>query len=123
MTEQTFEIGQIFSLEYPPEAAEFCNESGKYFIAEIEAGEDGQRRFQIQEVPAPTDKDLAAMARARRDQLITQTDYLLMPDYPISEENLEAVKAYRTALRDLPEQDGFPRDIEWPEAPTAYKES
>jgi hypothetical protein len=31
-----------------------------------------------------------------------------MLDYPISQENLEEIKAYRQALRDLPQQPGFP---------------
>ena len=44
-----------------------------------------------------------------------------MDDYPISEEDLAAVKAYRTALRDVPQQEGFPREVVWPEAPTVFK--
>lgn len=53
MTEQTFEIGQIFSPEYPPEAAVWCNERGDCYIIELDPV-DGQRRFQIVAVPAPT---------------------------------------------------------------------
>ena len=53
MTEQTFEIGQIFSPEYPPEAAVWCNERGDCYIIELDPV-DGQRRFQIVPVPAPT---------------------------------------------------------------------
>ena len=40
-----------------------------------------------------------------------------MNDYPISEEDLAVVKAYRTALRDVPQQEGFPYDVAWPELP------
>lgn len=46
-----FYIGKIFVGEYPPEAAEWCNGNGAY-IEEIEAA-DGQRRFQVLEVPPP----------------------------------------------------------------------
>lgn len=68
--------------------------------------------------PEPlTPEELSAMARAERDRLITQTDYLLMPDYPISEDDLIATKMYRQALRDVPAQPGFPVDIEWPQKP------
>lgn len=60
------------------------------------------------------DEDRAKAAREKRDELLTETDYLLMPDYPLSDEKREAVKAYRQALRDVPEQSGFPASIEWP---------
>lgn len=68
-----------------------------------------------------TDEDRAKAAREKRDELLTETDYLLMPDYPISEEALAALKTYRQALRDVPEQAGFPSKIEWPEKPEAIK--
>ncbi|MDY5223611.1 MAG: tail fiber assembly protein [Sutterella wadsworthensis] len=53
--------------------------------------------------------------------MIADTDYLLMNDYPISEEDLAVVKAYRTALRDVPQQEGFPYEVVWPEVPAAFK--
>lgn len=58
--------------------------------------------------PVPTTEELAASVRAERDRRIAETDYLVMPDYPISQEKLEEIKAYRQALRDLPQQPGFP---------------
>lgn len=64
-----------------------------------------------------SDDELAAEIRAARDVLLTETDHLVMPDYPISEEDLSLVKAYRQALRDITEQEGFPRSVEWPEKP------
>ena len=67
--------------------------------------------------PDPAEQMIADAARARRDALITATDYLLMPDYPISAEQLAEVRAYRQALRDVPLQAGFPSDIDWPVPP------
>lgn len=64
-----------------------------------------------------TDEDRARVAREKRDQLLAETDYLLMPDYPISEDALAALKTYRQTLRDVPEQEGFPLYIEWPVMP------
>jgi len=64
-----------------------------------------------------TDEDRAEAARKKRDQLLSDTDYLLMPDYPLEAAELEAVKTYRQALRDVPEQAGFPSAIEWPSKP------
>ena len=60
---------------------------------------------------------LAASARQKRDRLIAVTDYLVTPDYPIEPDRLAKVKIYRQALRDIPEQAGFPRTITWPEKP------
>ena len=60
---------------------------------------------------------LAASARQKRDRLIAVTDYLVTPDYPIESDRLAKVKIYRQALRDIPEQSGFPRTITWPEKP------
>lgn len=78
--------------------------------------------WELTKIPEPTAEEIQAQiardARSKRDYLISQTDYLLQPDYPISTEQLEEVKAYRQALRDVPEQDGFPETIVWPEMPT-----
>lgn len=61
-----------------------------------------------------TDEELASRVRMRRDSLISRTDFYVQPDYPSDPEGLEAVKAYRQALRDIPEQSGFPRNVQWP---------
>ena len=66
---------------------------------------------------AEYDTVLAASARQKRDRLIAATDYLVTPDYPIESDRLAKVKTYRQALRDVPEQSGFPRTITWPEKP------
>lgn len=64
-----------------------------------------------------TEEELAKNLRQKRDLLLTETDYLLMSDYPISDKDLALVKAYRQALRDIPEQEGFPHSVAWPEKP------
>ena len=66
---------------------------------------------------AEYDTVLAASARQKRDRLIAATDYLVTPDYPIEPDRLAKVKTYRQALRDIPEQSGFPRSITWPDKP------
>ena len=115
MTE--IKIGDIFQDdEYYSERAQWCNENGCY-IEEIESKEDGTRRFQIKEIPAPTDEELAQQIRSKRNSLLSQTDYLMMPDYPISDDKRKLIEEYRQALRDIPEQSGFPRTIAWPEKP------
>lgn len=61
----TFEPSQIFVGEYPPEAAEWCNNSGIYHIEEI-APDNSQRRFQIVENPQPTPEELAEQERLHK---------------------------------------------------------
>lgn len=53
----------------------------------------------------------------RRNILLSESDYLMMIDYPISDEKKQEIKVYRQALRDIPQQDGFPENIVWPERP------
>ena len=60
--------------------------------------------------PVPTVEELAARVRAERDGRIAETDYLVMPDYPLDTDKIEEIKVYRQALRDLPQQPGFPWD-------------
>lgn len=73
-------------------------------------------------VEPPVDPAVVARdARRERDKRLTATDYLLMPDYPISDADREAVKSYRQALRDITKQNGFPIDVVWPEKPEVVK--
>lgn len=61
--------------------------------------------------------ELATTIRTKRNSLLTETDYFLMPDYPISKENLEKVKEYRQQLRDITKQDEFPENVAFPDFP------
>lgn len=107
----TFYINQKFKDSYPPEAAVWCNERGDCSIQQTSDG------YQIIKNPEPTDSELAKNIRIERDMLISETDFYLMPDYPIDSNNLEELKTYRQALRDIPEQSGFPKDVIWPDVP------
>lgn len=67
-----------------------------------------------------TDEEVAASVRRERDAKLRSTDVYLLPDFPgMTADALEQIKAYRQALRDVPEQTGFPRQIEWPEMPAS----
>lgn len=61
--------------------------------------------------------ELADAVRSKRNSLLAETDYLLMHDYPIDEENLKKVKEYRQQLRDITKQDRFPKDVTFPDFP------
>ena len=56
-------------------------------------------------------ENLANLARSRRDQLLSATDYLGLSDRVMPEN----VKIYRQKLRDIPLQEGFPYEIEYPQ--------
>ena len=77
--------------------------------------------WSVEAIPEKTPEEVKAEAsaqvRAQRDALLAETDHLVMPDYPLTEEEREAVKVYRQALRDVPQQDGFPLEVSWPEKP------
>lgn len=80
-----------------------------------------REREEAKRIANMTDEDHAVEVRSQRDRLIAETDYLAMPDYPLSEEDRGIVTAYRQALRDVPTQEGFPREVVWPEAPAVFK--
>ena len=57
--EHEFTEGEIFTGEYPPQAAFWCNESGEYRIEEIDPDEEGNIRYQITKNPEPTEEEIA----------------------------------------------------------------
>ena len=57
----------------------------------------------------------AEEARAQRDALLAASDWAVLPDAPVADE--QDWKDYRQALRDVPQQNGFPTDINWPTKP------
>lgn len=77
---------------------------------------DGETTAAQQEAAykAQKDAEFAASARSQRDTLLTQTDWTQVADAPVDK---AAWAAYRQALRDVPQQAGFPVTITWPEKP------
>jgi len=57
-----------------------------------------------------------ANVRAQRNQRLTETDWAILPDSPLSDADKTIYQNYRTALRDVPAQSGFP-DNALPEGP------
>jgi len=56
---------------------------------------------------------LAASERAKRTALLMETDHYALADVTMT----DAMKTYRQALRDVPQQTGFPSSITWPDKP------
>ena len=63
----------------------------------------------------------ALFAITIRNNMLKASDYAVMPDYPCGETERAGWLAYRQALRDIPEQQGYPDAIVWPEPPKREK--
>ncbi len=72
---------------------------------------DEEREIQYQ--------NMELAVRYERNDRLAMTDFIHMPDCGIK--NTDEFLVYRQALRDLPEADGWPKHIEWPEVPNPVK--
>ena len=59
-------------------------------------------------------EEAAAAVREERDRRIAETDWTVLTDAKTVKADW---KAYRQALRDVPEQAGFPYNVDWPVRP------
>lgn len=64
--------------------------------------------------PAPTYDELATEVRLKRNDLLMASDFTQVSDAPVDQ---AAWATYRQALRDIPEQEGFPDNVTWPKEP------
>jgi len=64
--------------------------------------------------PEPEPVDATVEARAKRDGLLSSSDWTQVADAPVDQ---SAWASYRSLLRDVPQQVGFPTDITWPTKP------
>tara|TARA_B100000073_G_scaffold231741_1_gene193578 strand:+ start:2743 stop:3024 length:282 start_codon:yes stop_codon:yes gene_type:complete len=55
-------------------------------------------------------------SKNRRNQLLTDSDWTSLTDNQLTDEQKAEAITYRQALRDLPEQEGFP-DVDFPTKP------
>ncbi|MBQ5810293.1 MAG: phage tail assembly chaperone [Clostridia bacterium] len=65
--------------------------------------------------PEESEDVLAAVIRSRRNRLLEESDKYMLPDYPLTDEERLAWQEYRSRLRDIPSQEGFPHDVVFPE--------
>lgn len=56
----------------------------------------------------------ASIIRLERNRLLCQTDFTQLADYSSSIDDQILLKKYRQALRDVPQQSGFPWSVTWP---------
>lgn len=65
--------------------------------------------------PEFSDLQLAEMIRNKRNALLSASEWTQMPDAP---DTLKTEwRVYRDALRNIPQQESFPKSVTWPESP------
>lgn len=100
--------------EYPPSSyyidngvpVEFPAHSFKY------ANFDYSTKTWVEDV-----KRIEAEVKAKRNTLLSASDWTQIPNGPLTAEKQQAWATYRQALRDITAQTGYPTNVEWPTAP------
>lgn len=62
-------------------------------------------------------EQLAVEARIERNRRIAETDWMVVKHLELNENVPGKWEVYRQALRDVPQQPGFPNEITWPTKP------
>lgn len=81
-----YHIGQIFEGKYPPEAAIWCNKNHAY-IEKI-----ADNRYEIKEVPAPSEAEINAQRVAELKQKLADSDYAIIKIAEATAEEAEALR-------------------------------
>ena len=66
---------------------------------------------------AQKDAEQAKAVRADRDKRLSDTDWLVIKNLELNQNIPGTWEVYRQALRDVPQQAGFPWTVNWPVAP------
>ena len=121
----------VSSGTWPDDCVEITPETYAYTVLNRQAdktvvpGEDGYPV--LADYPSPTCEQMAAIAVAKRDELISvaskriaflQDAVDIGETTAAEEQQLLAWKKYRVALNRITEQPGFPTVIEWPDVPS-----
>jgi hypothetical protein len=69
------------------------------------------------EAKAAKDEEQAKNVRTQRTEKLRDCDWTQLDDTPMSNTQKAGWAAYRQALRDVPDQAGFPWEVEWPVQP------
>ncbi len=83
-------------------------------MVQFTADEETARDAEEQAWADGADTRAAAQVREERDALLAATDWMGNSDVTMS----DAWTTYRTALRNVPAQGGFPNSITWPTKPS-----
>ena len=81
----------------------------KYVIGPIFNNEEDEKAYKLR-IDIKASEDI----RKTRNNLISKSDWMACSDVIMSDD----WKEYRQALRDIPEQEGFPHSVDWPTQPS-----
>jgi hypothetical protein len=111
----------IHGEDIPADSVEISDEKWTSLLEGISLGkvvEVDKKGGVILMEPAELGADqLSAMARAKRDAMLAETDVYMVDDYPVEPDYKEKIKAYRQLLRDITAASDFPYNIIWPQMP------
>ena len=85
---------------------------------------DGQwtQTWELQSLSADSiaeiDENQAKNIRTERNQRLADCDWTVLTDSPLTTAKKTEWKTYRTALRDIPSDSGFPHSVTWPTEPS-----
>ena len=82
-------------------------------LTDMTDAEISQRQAEENAWAAGENDRLSDEIRAKRNSLLSETDYLALSDTTLSSD----MAAYRQALRDVTSQAGFPTNVTWPTKP------
>lgn len=108
-----YSIGDIFYIDKDyGKRADFCNDNG-LIIAEIEPDEKG-RRFQIQEVPPPSEEEFLEELRYRRDvECFSVINRGQLWYYTLTEEQRQDLEYWYLEWLDVTETKTIPEKPTW----------
>jgi len=112
----TIENGEVVNVYVADESHDGIQVEPRVAIGDTAELVDGQWVFTPQPVVELelSPEEQAALVRWERDRLLAASDWTQIADAPVV--SLEW-QPYRQALRDVPQQSGFPDDVEWPTPP------
>lgn len=94
-------------------------ETGQWVYEQIMSGAAGEISEYVPPAP-PTNEQLAEMVRAMRGHLLERLDTFVSNPLrwnTLNESLQTEVSKFRQDLLDVPQQEGFPTDVKWPEPP------
>lgn len=110
--------------------SQFFESMGYTEVGEVEQAYDG-RYFVAGYAPTMPQEEKASLIRSERDQKLEEVAWMaerhrsqkdLGAETTLTEEQYMELLRYMQDLRDVPQQNGFPKNIVWPELPAFLKE-
>lgn len=122
--------------DLPDDVVDVSKDDHARLMSELSQGREliiGPDGYPVTAEPAaPTREQLASTARRRRDDEIAailwlierhRSELSLQRSTTLTDEDYILVHQHAQDLRDVPEQEGFPHDIEWPTLPAELLET